>query len=73
MKMALEGVRVVEWGLFMQGPVAARILGSLGAEVIKIEDPRRGDPSRHVKSLSGVSLEMADGRCAFYENHNRSK
>ena len=48
MKMALEGVRVVEWGLFMQGPVAARILGSLGAEVIKIEDPRRGDPSRHV-------------------------
>lgn len=73
MKMVLEGIRVLEWGVFMQAPIAARILGSLGAEVIKLEQPGVGDRSRGVTEWRGLTLEMPDGRNAFYENHNRNK
>ncbi len=41
----LEGVRVVELGNFITGPLAAMMLGDLGAEVIKVERPQ-GDPFR---------------------------
>ena len=46
MSMALEGIRVLEWGHWHQGPLAARILGDLGAEVIKIEERVGGDAMR---------------------------
>ena len=46
MKGVLEGIRVVDCGSWQQGPVAAAMLGELGADVIKVEEPRRGDPSR---------------------------
>jgi crotonobetainyl-CoA:carnitine CoA-transferase CaiB-like acyl-CoA transferase len=41
----LEGVRVVELGNFITGPLAAMMLADLGAEVIKVERPE-GDPFR---------------------------
>ena len=37
MAMPLDGVRIIDWTIFQQGPVATMMLGDLGAEVIKIE------------------------------------
>ena len=43
----LAGIRVIELGTMIAGPVAATLLGDFGAEVIKIEPPGTGDPIRH--------------------------
>ncbi len=42
----LEGLRVIEMGSLIAGPFCAQILGDFGAEVIKLEDPGKGDPMR---------------------------
>ncbi|WP_308115399.1 MULTISPECIES: CaiB/BaiF CoA-transferase family protein [unclassified Rhodococcus (in: high G+C Gram-positive bacteria)] len=42
----LQGLRVVEMGQLIAGPFCGQILGDLGAEVIKIEQPGKGDPMR---------------------------
>jgi len=42
----LTGVRVIELGMLLAGPYAARLLGDMGAEVIKVEAPDRTDPLR---------------------------
>ncbi|MBT7248251.1 MAG: CoA transferase, partial [Rhodospirillaceae bacterium] len=43
---ALTGVRVVEIGTSVAAPYAAWILASLGADVIKVEPPGKGDDAR---------------------------
>ena len=53
----LSGLRVIEVGQLLAGPFASTILGYFGAEVIKIEQPGKGDPIRgwrHV--VEGTSL-----------------
>lgn len=47
---ALDGVRVLELSRYIAAPVAGRALGELGADVIKIEEPQRGDPMRYWQS-----------------------
>ncbi|MDB5451778.1 MAG: L-carnitine dehydratase/bile acid-inducible protein [Caulobacteraceae bacterium] len=42
----LAGLRVIEMGTLIAGPFCGQILGDFGAEVIKIEDPGKGDPMR---------------------------
>lgn len=42
----LDGIRVLEQGTFITGPAAGMLLGDLGADVIKIEQPGTGDPFR---------------------------
>ena len=44
--LPLGDVRVVELGQLLAGPFCGQLLGDFGAEVIKVEDPRRGDPMR---------------------------
>ncbi len=46
-RLPLEGVRVLDASTVIAAPLAAMILGDLGAEVIKIEHPTLGDPARH--------------------------
>jgi crotonobetainyl-CoA:carnitine CoA-transferase CaiB-like acyl-CoA transferase len=43
---ALAGVRMIELGTLLAGPFAGRLLGDLGAEVIKVEAPGNPDPLR---------------------------
>jgi formyl-CoA transferase len=53
---ALSGVRVLDLGNFMAGPMAAMWLGDFGADVIKVEHPR-GDGFRHWgRTRNGVPL-----------------
>ena len=55
--MPLRGVKVIELGQLIAGPFCARILAEFGAEVIKIEPPRVGDPLRKWRKLhEGTSL-----------------
>ncbi|MDO8361975.1 MAG: CoA transferase [Actinomycetota bacterium] len=44
-RMPLEGIRVVDFGAYLAGPLAPMLLGDLGAEVVKVE-PTTGDPLR---------------------------
>ena len=42
----LKGIRVVEMGQLIAGPFCGQLLGDMGAEIIKIEPPGKGDPMR---------------------------
>src|SRR5690606_32164564 len=54
---SLAGLRVIDAATLFAGPTAAMMLGDFGADVIKIEHPRRGDPARgHGASADGVGL-----------------
>lgn len=43
---ALAGIRIIEAASYVTGPFASQLLADLGAEVIKVEEPKRGDPFR---------------------------
>lgn len=64
---ALDGLKVVEAGLLVQGPQAAALLRDWGAEVIKVELPGFGDQSRWVLTPDG------DGRGPYFIGCNRGK
>ena len=51
----MEGVRVVELGVWVAGPAASGILCDWGADVIKIEPPT-GDPARSFTKMLGGDL-----------------
>lgn len=42
----LKGLKVIEMGTLIAGPFCGQILGDFGADVIKVEDPKTGDPMR---------------------------
>lgn len=53
----LSGMVVLDIATLFAGPLAATVLGDYGAEVIKVEHPVKGDPSRsHGRSKDGVGL-----------------
>ncbi|ORT53949.1 CoA transferase [Streptomyces sp. CB03238] len=53
----LQGLRVLDLATLFAGPLAATMLGDFGADVIKIEHPRKPDPSRgHGPAKNGVGL-----------------
>jgi len=62
----LAGIRVVEIGSNIAGPLAAMTLGDLGADVVKIEDPANGDDTR-------LLAPMVDGESTVFRSFNRSK
>jgi crotonobetainyl-CoA:carnitine CoA-transferase CaiB-like acyl-CoA transferase len=62
----LHGVRVLEVGQYVAGPMAAMMLADLGADVVKVEPPGKGDAFR----TYGLRYE---GYAAFWVNVNRGK
>lgn len=69
----LAGIRVIEVGLFHAGPTATGMLASLGAEVIKVEDPIGADPVRKAKRLYGQDASLANGSTTAFEAYNAGK
>jgi crotonobetainyl-CoA:carnitine CoA-transferase CaiB-like acyl-CoA transferase len=65
----LDGIRVVELGLWLAGPVAGGMLADWGAEVVKIE-PVDGDPMRR---LYGTLSGSSEQRCPPFDTFNRGK
>ena len=49
----LSGIRVLDLSRLLPGAFATLMLAELGAEVVKVEDPRGGDPMRHLPPLVG--------------------
>jgi formyl-CoA transferase len=64
---ALDGIRVLELGTLISGPFAGRLLGDMGAEVLKIELPSAPDPLR-----TWGQAEL-DGHRFFWTVHARNK
>jgi crotonobetainyl-CoA:carnitine CoA-transferase CaiB-like acyl-CoA transferase len=61
----LTGVRVLDLSRVLSGPVSTQVLVDLGAEVLKIEDPREGDAK--VRDV-GIKIE---GMSACFATINR--
>jgi formyl-CoA transferase len=64
---ALDGIRVIEVGTLISGPFAGRLLGDMGAEVIKIEPPGSPDP------LRTWGQAEVEGHHFFWTVHARNK
>src|SRR6266403_896655 len=64
--LSLDGVRVVDLSRVLAGPYCGALLGDLGADVIKVEDPGVGDESR-------TWPPHKDGESAGYLVNNRNK
>jgi formyl-CoA transferase len=62
----LTGVKVIELGQLIAGPFAAKTLSDFGAEVIKIEPPKGGDPLRSWRLLK-------DGTSVWWQVQSRNK
>lgn len=60
----LQNIRVIEIGRFITAPLAAQLLGELGAEVIKVESPKVVDPFR---TFDGGLY------AGHFQSHNRNK
>jgi crotonobetainyl-CoA:carnitine CoA-transferase CaiB-like acyl-CoA transferase len=63
----LEGIRVIDLTRVLAGPLSTMLLGDLGADVIKIEQPGKGDDTR------GWGPPFAGGESAYYLGVNRNK
>ncbi|NKB64013.1 MAG: CoA transferase [Gammaproteobacteria bacterium] len=65
-KEALAGLKVIELGQLIAGPFAAKTLADFGADVIKIENSRSGDPLRRWRMLR-------NGTSVWWEVQSRNK
>ncbi|KAJ3781465.1 CoA-transferase family III domain-containing protein [Lentinula aff. detonsa] len=65
--LPLSGVRVLELGQLIAGPFAGQLLGQYGAEVIKVEAPKGGDPLRVWRELD------VDGTSPWFRSIARNK
>ncbi len=65
--LPLEGVRVLDLSRVLAGPYATMVLADLGADVIKVEHPERGDDTRH------WGPPFAGGEAAYFLSVNRNK
>lgn len=72
MGQLFAGVKVLDWTQAHHGAATGYILGDLGADVIKVEDPN-GDLARSWRSIMGVPLDLPGGRNVLFEGANRNK
>jgi formyl-CoA transferase/CoA:oxalate CoA-transferase len=64
---ALDGIRVLDFSIVVQGPQCAAMLADLGADVIKVERRDYGDVSR------AIPISGSDMRSAYFYTCNRGK
>jgi crotonobetainyl-CoA:carnitine CoA-transferase CaiB-like acyl-CoA transferase len=67
MNLPLEGLRVLDLSRVLAGPYATMVLADLGADVIKVEHPERGDDTRQ------WGPPFAGGESAYFLSVNRNK
>ncbi len=67
-KGPLQGLRILELGHFIAAPFCTRILADLGADVIKVEPPGRGDPVR-----AWGMMPDGDTSSVWWSVHGRNK
>ena len=65
--LPLQGLRVIDLTRVMTGPYATMMLGDLGADVIKVEQPGKGDDTR------GWGPPFIEGEASYYLSVNRNK
>jgi crotonobetainyl-CoA:carnitine CoA-transferase CaiB-like acyl-CoA transferase len=65
--LPLEGVKVLDLSRVLAGPYATMVLADLGADVVKVEHPERGDDTRH------WGPPFAGGESAYFLSINRNK
>ena len=59
----LAGIRVIELGTLLAGPFTGRLLGDMGAEIIKVEAPGQPDPIRDW-GRRATRAARSGGRCS---------
>jgi crotonobetainyl-CoA:carnitine CoA-transferase CaiB-like acyl-CoA transferase len=64
--LPLKGFRVVDYTHFLAGPFLSRCLAAFGADVVKVERPKAGDPGRHHAYLK-------NGQSGYYLQQNMGK
>ncbi|MFQ5827457.1 MAG: CaiB/BaiF CoA transferase family protein, partial [Dehalococcoidia bacterium] len=68
----LEGIRVLEWAIWLVGPSCCAMLGDMGADIIKIEQPVLGDPARGMQAIWGLRTPLPGGGNILFEGANRN-
>ena len=62
----LDGIHILDFTRYQNGPHATSMLSDMGADVLKVELPGDGDPGRSLGRLP-------DGFCSYFEGNNRGK
>ena len=70
MSVILEGIKVLDVGTFVFGPAAATVMSDFGAEVIKIENPKMGDPYRYLSQMPPMPV-CEDNYCWLLDARNK--
>lgn len=70
---ALEGVKVLDLSRVLAGPYAAQMLGDLGADVIKVERPGKGDDTRTWGPPWSSNADGSRGNASYFFACNRNK
>lgn len=71
--LPLEGVRVIDWTVYQMGPAGTMMLADMGAEVIKVEQPRVGEAGRHITKLLQAAMNLVSDWPWYFEANNRNK
>lgn len=70
---ALDGVKVLDLSRVLAGPYAAQMLGDLGADVIKVERPGKGDDTRSWGPPWATNADGSRGDASYFFCANRNK
>ncbi|MCX7999882.1 MAG: CoA transferase, partial [Leptospiraceae bacterium] len=77
MKLPLEGITVIDLTMLLPGPLCSMYLGDMGANIIKIENPRAADGSRYMTeskdSLPGLYLMLNRNKKSITLNLKRKE